>query len=329
MKSVTIAGAGLIGLSCAWRLAQRGWRVTIFDTGQAAQQASWAGAGMLSPGGEIDSDVALAKLALRSLDLYPVFIRELEEDSGLSVEYRPSAAIEVAMNSATEAALADRAVRQSAIGIESEACTYEGHAARRYPHEALTDPLSLNDALREACRARGVSLREHEAVQQVTAKGVKTACGEYSSDRVLIAAGAWSSSLFPGLPRVYPKRGHLLSYEMQPGLLPAILRSGPTYLLQRDSGTIIAGSSMEDAGFDRTIDHEVARDIHRRAAALFPALAKAEISNCWNGLRPMSDTGPVIGRRAGSSVWTAYGHGRNGVLLTPVTADIIAEQFSV
>jgi len=157
--------------------------------------------------------------------------------------------------------------------------------------------------------------------------GVRTPHGEYGSDRVIIAAGAWSSTLFSGLPHVYPVRGHLLYFEMEPGLLPTIVRSGHTYVFQREAGGMIAGSSMEDAGFDRTVDPAIAADIHQRAAKLVPALADVKPADCWNGLRPATDVGPVVGRFGDTNVWTAYGHFRNGILLAPDTAQIIAADF--
>ena len=150
---------------------------------------------------------------------------------------------------------------------------------------------------------------------------------EYRCDRVLIAAGAWSSTLFPGLPRVFPVRGHLLRFDMEPGLLTTIVRSGHTYLLQRESGALIAGSSMEDVGYDRRVNADIARDIHERAATLLPALARTKPVDLWNGLRPATDGGPVVGQFGDTSVWTAYGHFRNGILLAPDTAKTIADQF--
>ncbi len=332
MKSVTIAGAGVMGLASAWRLAQRGWQVTVFDRREAVREASWAAAGMLAPGGEVDSNGALAETALRSMSMYPEFVRGLEEESGLSVEYRQCGAIEVAFDEAQASALTVKAAQQAAMGIASEPCQYPGcTAARRYPADAMVDPLSINEALLAACRSRGVAIREHEAVTEVLTdgSGVRTARGQYLSDRVLIAAGAWSSSLFPGLPRVYPVRGHLLCFEMEPGLLTTILRSGHTYVLQREAGAMIVGSSMEDAGFDRTPDPAIAAGIHQRAAKLVPALAAAMPSDCWTGLRPASDTGPVVGRFGDTNIWTAYGHFRNGILLAPDTAQTIADDFGI
>jgi glycine oxidase len=261
--------------------------------------------------------------------MYPEFLRDLEEESGLTVEYWKCGAIEVAFDESQAAALTEKAARQTAIGIVSEPCRYGGWDARRYPEDAMVDPLSINDALVTACRLRGVGIHEHEPVTEVlgNGSGVRTERGEYPSDRVLIAAGAWSSALFPGLPRAYPVRGHLLNFDMEPGLLTTIVRSGHTYVLQRETGGVIAGSSMEDAGFDRTVDSAVADDIHKRAAKLVPALADVKPADCWNGLRPATGIGPVVGRFGDTSVWTAYGHFRNGILLAPDTAQTIAGEF--
>jgi glycine oxidase len=329
MKTVIIAGAGIIGLASAWRLGQRGWRVTVFDAASAAGESSWAGAGMLAPGGEIDSNTALAKMAVRSLGMYPEFVRELEEESGRAVDYRRCGAIEVAMDDAGLEGLTQKAARQAAIGIASEPCRYRDWEARLYPDDAMVDPRTVNKALAAVCKRRGIVIREHEPVTEVLANGsgVRTAQDEYRSDRVLVAAGAWSSALFPGLPRVFPVRGHLVRFDMEPGLLRTIVRSGHTYLLQRESGALIAGSSTEDAGFDRTLDAAIADDIHKRAAKLLPALARTKPIDCWNGLRPAMDGGPVLGRFGETAIWIAYGHFRNGILLAPDTAQTIADQF--
>jgi glycine oxidase len=170
-------------------------------------------------------------------------------------------------------------------------------------------------------------IREHEPVTDILPNGLRTERGDYSADRVLIAAGAWSSALMEELPRAWPVRGHLLSFDLEPGALPTIVRSEHAYVVQRESGTVVAGSSMEEAGFDRTIDLSIADDIHKRAAKLIPALAELKPTNCWTGLRPASDSGPVIGRFRDSNIWTAYGHFRNGILLTPDTSQTLADQF--
>jgi glycine oxidase len=328
---VIIAGAGIIGLSCAWRLAQRGLSVTIFDAHQAAREASWAGAGMLAPGGEIEADPASTERAVRSLRQFPDFVRELEEETRCSIDYRRCGTFEVALTGDETEALTRRAALQEKLGIHSEACQHNGWPARFYPEEAIVDPRDVTRALLTACRARGVAIHEHEPVLQVSTSGheVRTTSREYRDSGAVIAAGAWSSDLFPGLPRTTPVRGHLIGYQLAPGLLDPILRHRDTYLLQRRSGLLIAGSSTEHAGFDRSIDSGIVEDIRRRAAGLFPALLPLRPAEQWNGLRPGIDAaGPAIGRIAGTSVWTAFGHYRSGILLAPETARLIAESVT-
>jgi glycine oxidase len=328
---VIIAGAGIIGLSCAWRLAQRGLRVTVFDAGQAAREASWAGAGMLAPGGEILAESAFTEMALRSLRQFPDFVGELEEETKRSIDYRRSGAVEVALTDDEAETLTGRAARQEELGIHSEVCRHNGWPARFYPDDAVVDPRDVTRALLIACRARGVVIHECEPVVQVSTSGhaVHTTSDEYRDSGAVIAAGAWSSDLFPRLPRTSPVRGHLIGYRVAPGLLDPILRHGHTYLLQRRSGLLVAGSSTEHVGFDRSIDAGITEDIHRRAAGLLPALGPLQASERWNGFRPGIDAaGPAIGRIAGTSVWTAFGHYRNGILLAPETARAIAESVA-
>src|SRR6185312_4666173 len=322
MRKAAIIGAGIIGLTTAWRLARRGWQVTVFDRREVLHEASWAAAGMLAPGGEIDASTnpAFVRMALASLDLYPEFVRDLEEDSECSLEFRRCGAIDLG---ATE----EKAAFHATLGIHSSPCVFRGRPARHYPNDAVVDPLSINDALRAVCRRYRIDIREHEPVTELLPHGIRTARGDYPADCIVVAAGAWSSPLLPGLPRSYPVRGHLISFDLAPDLFPTILRDGHTYVLQRDNGSVIAGSSMEDAGFDCAIQPSIVEDIQRRAAELIPELAGLEPTTCWTGLRPATDCGPVIRRIDGTNTWAAYGHFRNGILLAPYTCRTLEEEI--
>lgn len=324
-----IAGAGIIGLSCAWRLAQKGVKVRIFDCREASREASWAGAGMLAPGGELEEASPLASMALESLRLYPDFVSELQESSGLPIDYQRCGAIEPAFSEAEAQALEARAMRQTGIGIRSEPIPYKNSvSARFYPDDQLVAPRDVTNALRVACLRAGVSLHEREGVTELiqNGSGVRTRLGEYGDDSVLIAAGAWSSGLRPGLRPAMPVRGHLIAYRPDCILIPSILRHSHTYLLQRRDHELIAGSSTEYVGFDRAIDERVVSDIHSRASQLLPELGELIPAERWNGFRPGIEGGiPAIGRIEGTRIWTAYGHYRNGILLAPETARRIVE----
>ena len=152
----------------------------------------------------------------------------------------------------------------------------------------------------------------------------------------VIAAGAWSSGIavtidnqpFP-LPRSFPIKGHLLGYRLPAGSLAATVRHDHTYVLQRADGFTIAGSSTEDAGYDRTIDPQIVSAVATRAGALVPALASLKPESVWVGFRPATDAAaPRIGRVDPSRLWLAYGHYRNGILLAPATCDRICQEIS-
>jgi glycine oxidase len=329
-----VAGAGIIGLSCAWRLARCKIPVTVFDAREAGGEASWAGAGMLAPGGEMDEASPLTEMALSGLELYPDFVAALREASGVPIDYQRSGALEIALNDREAVELEQRAARQAAIGIRSESARHEGSAAARfYPDDALVNPRDVVAALRTACLRNGVSIREREPVLEILAggSGVRTPQASYRADGVLIATGAWSAVLTAGLavPKAIPVRGHLIAYRAQPGMLGTILRHENTYLLQRDTGTLIAGASTEHAGFDRTVDDSVVQAIHARASRLLPALGEMNPAEKWIGFRPGIEGGiPAIGRIEGTAIWTAFGHYRNGILLAPDTARRIEQSVT-
>jgi glycine oxidase len=154
-------------------------------------------------------------------------------------------------------------------------------------------------------------------------------------DAVVIAAGAWSGQIKVtqraqpvALPATMPVKGHLIGFALSPGLLGPFIRQEHTYVLQRSNGFVIAGSNEEQVGFDTDVDAQVCNDIHQRAARLFPALEGATPVKRWIGFRPRSVSGdaPHVGRIEGTNIWLAYGHYRNGILLTPLTGARVADE---
>ena len=315
-----VIGAGIIGLSCAWRLAQQGVKVRLFDAKLAASDASWASAGMLAPGSEMDGPREFAELGVRSASAWPAFVEELQRETGLLIDYRACGAHEFVTADII------RRRKEHLAGLDVRVLEKDGYW--EYPDDAIVDPRDVCRALLAACQKRGVELHQREPVLEIAGAGtsVRSAGGEYRAQGVLITAGARSSELFPGLPRTMPVRGHLVSWLLEPGALPVILRQGHTYILQRSSGLIVAGSTTEHAGFDPTLDPNLLADLRSRAVQLFPRLAGLDPTEQWVGFRPAIDApGPRIGPIAGTSVWTAFGHYRNGILMAPETARLIAE----
>jgi glycine oxidase len=326
-----VVGAGIIGASIAWRLAGRGLRVTLIDAGTLGGEASWAGAGMLAPGGELDRSVAWSDFALESLRLYANYVAQLTVTTGLSIDFRQCGAIEIAHSEREWANLSARSARQQALGIRV------GPGPRPYslfyPDDAIVDPRDTMRALRVACTRSGVHLLEGTPIRRIDICGGKVAIAERDATFAVLAAGAWSSSIpvfVDGttyvIPRTWPVRGHLLGYKLRPGLVGPILRHEHTYILQRSNGFTIAGTSTEYAGFDRTINPAITADIRQRAEDLLPELRSAGEPEVWLGFRPGADE-PVIRRVPGSTLWLAYGHYRNGILLAPATAERVTNEI--
>ncbi len=336
-----IIGAGIIGASIAWRLAHQNLRVLLLDAATVGAEASSAAAGMLSPAGEFD-DPALRELANRSLAMYPDFVREIEAGSGLSVDFRRTGTVELdAAACPGSRPLTPTELRSLAPFLRADAVS-----AVFFPGDAVVDPAALMRALRAACLARGVCLREASQVSQIRSDSrgasiVGTKGAGVRARFAILAAGAWSSGIALHVddqpyvpPRSYPVKGHLLGYRLPPGSLPITVRRQHTYVLQRADGFTIAGSSAETAGFDRSIDPQIVSEIAARAGSLVPALQSLEPESVWIGFRPAIDApAPQIGRVESplgkpSRLWLAYGHYRNGILLAPLTSDRISQEVA-
>jgi glycine oxidase len=203
-----------------------------------------------------------------------------------------------------------------------------------FPGDGVVDPRDVVRALRIACEKRGVAIREFSPVLRADCRGgravLSTSAGEVQADAAVLAAGAWNSEIqtIEAAPQTFPVRGHLLGYQLAPGALPCILRRGHTYLLQRASGLFIAGASSECVGFDRTVDAAIVERLRTEAEDLYAPLRGLK-PDPWIGFRPATPSyQPEIRRLAGSSLWLACGHFRNGILLAPDTARRVADAIS-
>jgi len=329
---VVVAGGGIIGLATAWRLAQHGLRVAVWDAGRVGAEASWAGAGMLAPGGELEAKSWWSDLALDSLRQYPEFVRELEREAGVRIDYRACGALEYAFDDAEWQGLTERARIQSEWGIRSEDA---GEHRLFYPDDAAVDPRHLVNALRTCCVRRGVVLREEQPVREIRVEAGRVVVPEHASAAIL-AAGAWSGgiaiqvegTLLRTQPSV-PVRGHLISFAAGSGRPGPIVRHGHTYILERSSGLTIAGSTTERIGFNRTADPALVEEIRRRAAKLMPRLEGMAVTGAWVGFRPGTESGePQLGQLADSPVFLAYGHYRNGILMAPASAMRLSREIT-
>jgi len=321
--------------------------VTLIDAGSVGGEASWAGAGMLAPGGEIVSREPWLDLGLESMRMYPAFVDELQHASGVTIDYRECGGVDVAYELDEWQALSRRAEQQRALGIQSTIldrqslhdqiplCGREYAGAIFYPGDTLIDPRTVMRALTLVCRSAGVEIREGWRTTALhVSRGsvmVESAAERLHAASAVLAAGAWSTSIaisgaaLPPLPPAFPVKGLLTSYQLDPGALGPILRHGHTYLLQRSTGVMIGGTTSEQIGFNRSVDAHSVDEITSRVNELLPWIGRYQPTAAWAGFRPASDSpGPLIHRAGDTGLWLAYGHYRNGILLAPVTARLVS-----
>ncbi len=346
--TVAIVGGGLIGLSIAWRLAQHKFAVTVFERSRVGSEASWAGAGMLSLGGEFDSPSPSTTLAVESRHLYPAFVRELEVAAQTRIDYQECGALDLAYSTSEWIELQERAERQKNLGICSKPLTeaqvqtfwprvrladFVGSVF--YPDDAIVDPRELVAALMSACLQLGVEIYEHSAVESIEVLNdrvsVETHGGWRDFNAVVVAAGAWSGSIpvknVAPLPLSEPVKGHLIGFRQPDQTCNTIIRHGHSYLLQRANGLLIAGASVEHVGWNREIEPGVTSCLAREASVILPHLRETSPSEAWIGFRPGSDR-LHLGAWQSPRVYLAYGHYRNGILLAPVTAREIEQAIT-
>lgn len=341
-STAAVIGGGIIGTSIAWRLAQRGWRVTLFEKGELGSEASWAGAGMLAPGGEVEERSPFADLCIHSRSLYAAYVEELVRESGTPIDYRECGAIDLAYTPDDWTRLQARAAVQRTIGIVSREISPDRvqafspyvrtdslTGALFYPDDGIVNPRDIMRALRILCGKQGVDVSEHTIVEHIDVRGSHADVNGLPYDAAIVAAGAWSDRIevagAPPLPASEPVKGHLIGFDLQLGACPTILRHGHTYLLQRGTGRLIAGSSVEHAGFDREISSPIVERLRDNATAVLPVLEKLETADVWTGLRPGARQ-LYLGRWHGGPLVLSYGHFRNGILLAPASAErIVAE----
>ena len=349
LVDVIVAGGGVIGLGIAWRAAAAGLRVVVCDDAPG-RAASWAAAGMLAPVTEVHyGEDALLALNLDAARRYPGFVAELEELTGLDAGYRRCGTLMVARDADDLAALADLAGFQRRAGLEAErlasrACReLEPRLSPRVrggilvPGDHQVDNRALVRALLRACERSGVHLLPARVRRVLTGggrvAGALLADGErLAAGTLVLAAGCWSGGVGgldeAALPPVRPVKGQLvhLAGPAEPPLLRHNLRGLDVYLVPRADGRLVAGATVEERGFDTMVTAGAAHELLRDAIELVPDVAELALTETVAGLRPGSpDNAPLLGPAALDGLVVAAGHYRNGILLTPVTADTIAE----
>jgi len=325
---ILIVGGGVIGFSSALELALAGAKVTVVERGQCGNESSWAGGGILSPLLPWDYSSAVTDLTQLSCRLFPEWVEHVADMSGIDPEYRVSG-MRVLPPFDAERAVQWCAGHGVRLERDGEALWLPDVAQVRNPR--------LIKALRLALERMGVRIVEHAEVAGIVStedrvERLDTSVGSFSAEHYVVAAGAWSKKLLgkQGVQiDIKPVRGQMLLYRAQPGMLRHILLQNGTYLIPRDDGHILVGSTLEDVGFDKATTEEARAALHVRALDMLPELAQAEFIKHWAGLRPAApDNIPVIARHPQlENLYLNSGHFRYGVTMAPASAQILANRL--
>ena len=349
LPDVAIAGAGLIGLSIAFELAQRGAIVRVYDRGEPARAASWAGAGMLAPYTESARDEALLALCAASLRAYPAFVERVRASGGVDPHLRLDGIVHAAFSAAQSAALEQQA---SALHARCVACeTFDrartlvlepwlgthASSALLVGGEGYVDNRRLGRALAAASAALGVAIVTSDTLRVECdarrALGVRSDLGFTPAGAIVNAAGAWAGALAgvpsESLPRVEPRKGQMLALQTPAGLVRRATWLPGAYVVPRDDGRLLVGATDERAGFDVRVTAQGLRTLLDATLASAPALGDFAVVETWAGLRPATPDGrPFIGATPTAGLYVAAGHYRNGILLAPETARVLCASIA-
>jgi glycine oxidase len=343
---VVIVGGGVIGLTIARALMQRGVRdVCLIERGSLGSEASFAAGGILAPQAEADSPDEFFALACRSRDLYPAFAAALREETGVDIELDSTGTLYVAFTDGDLREIDARFEWQSKAGLaverltpgearELEPCISEAlQGALRFPRDVQVENRRLVNALVNSVAKQGVRIFADTSVESLSVerrrlRGLETSRGYLSCQKVIIAAGTWSSTIeHSQTPKIEPVRGQMICFDAKPQLTHHVIYSPRGYLVPRQDGRLLAGSTSEHAGFTKQVTAGGINQIIANAHEISPKILNLPIVDTWSGLRPRAPDGlPVLGPCGEiDGLFYATGHYRNGILLAPVTGELIAE----
>jgi glycine oxidase len=346
MHDTIIIGGGVIGCAVAWRLAEGGVDVLVLERAIPGAEASSAAGGILAAQEEAAGPGPLADLCLASRALFPRVAAELREQTGLDIGHRETGLVVACFTPEDEARLElryawqrDRGMRLSWLRGADLVAAEPGlgplvKAGLHFPDDGQLEPRAYLKALALAAARAGATFSTGAYVRRVVHEGgrvtgVETESGMHPARHVVVAAGSWSS-LVEGAtlaPRaVRPMRGQIAQLETRPALVRGTITAPGGYLVGRADGRVLAGSTMELAGYDKRVTASGLRHVLDLAIRLAPALADAPVTDSWANFRPVtSDELPLLGAAGPEGLYLATGHFRNGILLSAVTAEIIRD----
>lgn len=345
---VVVVGGGVIGLAIGRELARkRIGSVMVIERSEPGREASCAAAGMLAPQAEADVADDFFRLCCRSRDLYFSFAESLSEETGIDIELDRTGTLYCAFTSGDQEEMEWRYNWQTRAGLPVEKLNAQEtrelepsiapdlREALRFPLDIQVENRRLLNALVTANENLRVKLLTSTTVESVRVarsqvEGVETSAGFISSRKVIVAGGAWTSLIgtSDGGPqiRIEPVRGQMLCFESKPAIARHVIYSPRGYIVPRRDGRLLSGSTTEEVGFARGVTEEGIQSIRRHALEIAPRVSALPLIDAWSGLRPRaSDSLPVLGPLSETKgLYYATGHYRNGILLTPLTGELIA-----
>jgi len=342
---VAVAGGGVIGGAIALEVSRAGMRVGVFDRQQPGQEASWASAGILSPAPESPAMIAMVPLGKMSLALYPEFVVQVEEISGMNMGFRSKGTLEALFSGDAKAELSTIIALHHGLGLKAEplraadarklepALSEDVEAAVLRPDERSVDNRILTSAVLEAARRSGAEIFADNGVKAIWREGQRCAGLILQNEKVeatwtIIAAGCFSAAIdgIAAYAPLRPAKGQMVALRAEDVEIERVLWDEHIYLVPRNDGRILAGATVEYTGFDKRTTAGGIEKILSAAIELAPGLANARIEETWAGLRPDTpDHLPILGPTDMDGLLMATGHFRSGILLTPITARLIRE----
>ncbi len=346
---VAIAGGGLIGASIALELARAGLSVGAFDRQEPGQEASWAGAGILSPAPENAAMISLVPIAKASMAIYPEFARMVEKVSGQSIGYRPAGTLQAIFSRDAREELSTVIALHHGLGLQAEplspddarelepAISEELEAGVLRPDEASVDNRAMTQAVIEAARRSGVQFFSGSEVKAIWREGNRCAGLLVNEEKIetnwtVISAGCFSANIegIATYAPVRPAKGQMIALRADELKIERVLWSEKIYLVPRNDGRILAGATVEYTGFEKGLTAGGLAQVLAGAIELAPGLEKARVEETWAGLRPDSpDHLPILGPTDLDGLLIATGHFRGGILLTPITARLVREWITL
>jgi glycine oxidase len=344
---VAIVGGGVIGCAIAYALRRQGAAVTVIERSRVGAESSSAAAGILAPRVHATMDDSMFALAMASHERFPALVDALRDETNLDAEYVHSGVLDVAYDEGTAGALRQKVRQLTAAGqrvswldrqdaLAVEPGLNPSLIGAFYDEDAYhINPIRFTQALGQAAARAGVRFLLGREVTGLSRRGsrathLQTTAGNVIAEHVVLAAGAWTGycSEWAGTDfPIFPAKGQILTIYAVPSPISAVVFGLDAYLLPRVDGTVVVGATVEEVGYDRSLTVEGLAWLLNIVPSLCPALASATFDRAWTGLRPGSpDELPIMGLVPGwDNLTVASGHFRNGIMLAPITGDVVAK----